>query len=190
MNLLIAALVLAAITCIPALELRASIPVGFFALNATCAKAAALFGLPWSDLPAIDLRMGLLIALLCVGANIVLGILCFELLLPLLRLARRWGWFERRVWPIFERRQEKLRPQVEKYGEWGLALFIGIPLPGTGAVTGAIGAFLLGFERRRFYLANLLGVLLAGVCVTALCFLILNGAVAEDSFLRRLFIKG
>ena len=56
-------------------------------------------------------------------------------------------------------------------------------------MTGAIGAFLLGFDRKRFYLANVAGVLLAGACVTALCFLILNGAVAEDSLLRRLFLK-
>ena len=64
-----------------------------------------------------------------------------------------------------------------------------MPLPGTGAVTGAVGAFLLGFDRRRFYLANAVGVLLAGICVTVLCLLIQNGAVAEGSWLRRLLIK-
>ena len=70
-----------------------------------------------------------------------------------------------------------------------MALFIGVPLPGTGAVTGAVGAFLLGFSRRRFYLANCLGVLMAGICVAVVCYLILNGMVAEDSLVRRLFIK-
>lgn len=185
MNLVIAILLLALITCIPALELRASIPVGFFALNATCEKLAALVGMEWTPL-ALDWWW---VAIICVAANIILGILVFEVLLPCLNLMRRWTWFDTRLWPHVERRREKLRPMVEKYGEWGLALFIGVPLPGTGAVTGAVGAFLLGFDRRRFYLANLAGVLLAGVAVTIICVLIQNGVVAEDSWIRSLFIK-
>lgn len=173
MDLILALLFLAALTCVPALELRASIPAGFFALE-------KMFGVTvgwwW-------------VALLCVAANILLGVAVFEILLPCLGLMRRWAWFDKKVWPLFERRREKLRPAVEKYGEWGLTLFIGVPLPGTGAVTGAVGAFLLGFDRRRFYLANAVGVLIAGVCVTALCLLIQNGVVAEGSWLRRLLIK-
>ena len=186
MSLFLALLVLAAITCIPALELRASIPVGFFALAPAVEKTARLLGL--DHVAAPDLHWSAVVAV-CLLANVFLGLLVYEILLPCLRAMRRWGWFDRRVWPFFERRQEKLRPTVEKYGEWGLALFIGIPLPGTGAVTGAVGAFLLGFRRRRFYLANLAGVLLAGLCVTALCLLIQNGVVADDSWLRKLFIK-
>lgn len=185
MNWLIALALLCAITCIPALELRASIPVGFFALEPMCQKVAATLGVGWEPLTLNPW----LVAGVCVAANVLLGVAVFEVLLPGLRMMRRWGWFDRRVWPMLARRQEKLRPVVARYGEWGLAIFIGVPLPGTGAVTGAVGAFLLGFERRRFYLANLAGVLLAGICVTALCFLILNGVVAEESLLRRLFIK-
>lgn len=173
MNLTLALLFLVALTCVPALELRASIPAGFFALEKMFGVAVGWW---W-------------VAVLCVAANILLGVAVFEILLPCLGLMRRWAWFDKKVWPLFERRREKLRPAVEKYGEWGLALFIGVPLPGTGAVTGAVGAFLLGFNRRRFYLANAVGVLIAGVCVTALCLLIQNGAVAEGSWLRRLLIK-
>ena len=51
----------------------------------------------------------------------------------------------------------------------------------------SVGAFLLGFDRRRFYLANAAGVLLAGVCVTIICLLIQNGMVGEDSWIRSLF---
>lgn len=185
MNLILAVILLALITCIPALELRASIPVGFFALNATCEKVAALFGLDWVPV-AFDWWW---VAALCIGANIILGIFVFEVLVPCLNLMRRWPWFDRSFWPHVERRRERLRPMVEKYGEWGLALFIGVPLPGTGAVTGAVGAFLLGFDRRRFYLANLAGVLIAGIAVTAICLLIQNGVVGEDSWIRHLFIK-
>jgi multidrug efflux pump subunit AcrA (membrane-fusion protein) len=48
----------------------------------------------------------------------------------------------------------------------GLALFIGIPLPGTGAYTGAAGAFALGMKKRQFAIANIAGVCMAGIAVT------------------------
>ena len=160
-------------TCIPALELRFSIPMGFFVL-----KTVEGVPLDWWW-----------IALICISANVVLGIGVYEVLLPILRFMCRFTWFAEKIWKHVEHRREKLQPMVEKYGEWGLALFIGVPLPGTGAVTGAAGAFLLGFKRSRFYVANLIGVLIAGICVTALCLLIQYGLVSDDSILRTLFIK-
>jgi uncharacterized membrane protein len=173
MNLFLIILELFIFTCIPALELRFSIPMGFFAL-----KTEAGVPLDWWW-----------VALICTSANILLGIGVYEILLPILRFMCRFKWFAEKFWKHVEHRRDRLRPVVEKYGEWGLALFIGVPLPGTGAVTGAAGAFLLGFKRSRFYVANLVGVLIAAICVTVLCLLIQEGFVAEDSLLRTLFIK-
>ena len=155
------------LTLIPALELRASIPYGVFGTK-----------VPWY-----------LVFLLCVVANIVLGWFVFWLMGPLFQLFRKWRWFDTRVWPWLERRQEKLRPYVEKYGEWGVALFIGVPLPGTGAYTGAFGSYLMRLNPRKFFVANIAGVLLAGVAVTALCLLVNAGFVTEDSVLAKLFLK-
>ena len=183
--MIIAILLLFAVTCIPALELRASIPIGFFALDATCGKVAQLLGLDWAP---VELDWWWIV-LICTISNIILGMLVFEVLLPLLEFTRRWKWFDKKIWPHFEKRREKLRPAVEKYGEWGVAVFIGIPLPGTGAVTGALGAFLLGFKRKKFYLANMAGVLMAAACVTIVCLCIQQGVVGEDSWIRKLFIK-
>jgi uncharacterized membrane protein len=158
-------------TLVPGLELRASIPIGFFNQD-----IAGSMGRP-------------LVVVACLVSNIVLGMLVFWLMGPAERLLRRWGWFDRRIWPIIARAQHKLHPYVEKYGEWGVAVFIGVPLPGTGAYTGAFGSYLLGLDRRKFLIANALGVLMACVLVTALCVLIDQGAVAEESWLRRLFLK-
>ncbi len=172
MDLFLTIVILAAYTVIPALELRFSIPMGIFA------SSILPMQLDWWWIVAI-----------CLLANIVLGIGVYEILVPILQFMRRWAWFEQRLWPIVERCREKLRPTVEKHGEWGLALFIGVPLPGTGAVTGAAGAALLNFDRKRFYIANIAGVLIAGICVTAVCLLILHGAIGEDSWISKLFIK-
>lgn len=167
---MLAILQLIIITFIPCLELRASIPVGFF--------SAIKDQLSWP-----------MVALICTLTNIGVGLVTFWLMGPVILLFRRWAWFERRIWPRLEKTQHKLRPYVEKYGEWGLAIFIGVPLPGTGAYSGALGAFLLGFDRRRFLIANAIGVIGAGIAVTAICLMIQHGAIADDSLIRRIFIK-
>lgn len=48
-----------------------------------------------------------------------------------------------------------------------LALFVGIPLPGTGAWTGSLAASLLGINMKKGILAVLVGVLIAGLIITA-----------------------
>lgn len=163
--------VLVATTLIPGLELRASIPVGFFANDIR--GSLGIWG----------------VVAICLVANILLGVAVFSLMSLAENILRRWRWFDDNIWPRLEKRQEKLRPLIEKYGVWGVAVFIGVPLPGTGAYTGAMGAYLLKLDKKRFWLANALGVTIAAIAVTAICLFIDNGVVAEDSFVRRLFLK-
>jgi uncharacterized membrane protein len=47
----------------------------------------------------------------------------------------------------------------------GLAAFVAVPLPGTGAWTGALIAYLLGMNRKRAALAIAAGVIAAGIMV-------------------------
>ncbi|MGI5925152.1 MAG: COG2426 family protein [Lentisphaeria bacterium] len=146
------------ITLLPGLELRASIPVGMFGGEWVSA------GLPWP-----------LVAIICIIANILIGWGVFFLLNPMLYLIRRIPFCERLVVRYLERARKKLKPQIDKYGFWGLAIFIGIPLPLTGAYTGAAGAFTLGMDSKQFMLANVVGVIIAGVIVTGICLLIQAG---------------
>lgn len=60
---------------------------------------------------------------------------------------------------------------IEKYERIGLALFVAIPLPITGAWTGSVAAVLLGMSFKRSLLSIFLGVLIAGVIVTCLTLL-------------------
>ncbi|MEM2899583.1 MAG: small multi-drug export protein, partial [Thermoplasmata archaeon] len=50
-----------------------------------------------------------------------------------------------------------------------LLIFVGIPLPMTGAWTGALASYLFGFELKRAFLANFIGVIIAGVIVAIVC---------------------
>ncbi|PIU51880.1 ligand-binding protein SH3 [Candidatus Desantisbacteria bacterium CG07_land_8_20_14_0_80_39_15] len=59
-------------------------------------------------------------------------------------------------------RTEKKSDIIQKYGFWGLAIFVCIPLPVTGAWTGCVAGFLLQMKFWRAFFAILLGVLIAG----------------------------
>lgn len=54
---------------------------------------------------------------------------------------------------------------IEKYGPWGLWIFVAIPLPGTGAWTGALIAAMMGISLKKSFPAIATGVLTAGIIV-------------------------
>lgn len=58
---------------------------------------------------------------------------------------------------------EKNKEKISKYGFWGVAVFIMIPLPGTGAWTGSLVAAVLDMPFWKAMLSALLGVMAAGV---------------------------
>ena len=77
-----------------------------------------------------------------------------------------------------EKRYSYIRKQLAKgiVGAcffWGLALFVGIPIPGTGAWTGAMVASLLKMNRKKSILAIFLGILLASLIMSVLSYGIL-----------------
>ena len=72
---------------------------------------------------------------------------------------------------------------IKKYSFWGLVIFVGIPLPGTGGWTGALIAALLGLRLKRSLPAIFIGVLLAGVIMTALTMVVMAGLTEGMGFL-------
>ena len=62
-----------------------------------------------------------------------------------------------------EEKAEKNKGKVMKYASFGLALFVGIPLPGTGAWTGTLAASILDMDFKKSVLAVVGGVVLAGI---------------------------
>ena len=72
----------------------------------------------------------------------------------------------------------KNRAKVEKYGFWGLLMFVAIPLPGTGAWTAALVAAMLDMRLKKAVPAICIGVISAGLIVT-LAYAGLFGAVGE-----------
>ena len=64
-----------------------------------------------------------------------------------------------------EKRAENKSETVQKYAFWGLFILVAIPLPGTGAWTGALVAAMLEMPLKKAFPAIMLGVLGAAVIV-------------------------
>ena len=147
------------LTFVPALELRASIPYGVLVAKQ-----------PWFPVLAV-----------AVVANIVLGPIIFFLLDKFMHLLLRIPLVDRMWNRMIRKTQKKIHPLVEKYGILGLSVFIGIPLPGSGVYSGAVGGYLLGFTKKEFYLSTVIGVLIAATAVTIV---VMTGAGAFGFFIK------
>ena len=134
------------ISAAPLAELRGGIPVALFR-----------FDLPWYSAFGVAFVGNLL--------PVPFLILFLD---PISRTLSRIKLFERMLDWVFERTRKR-GGIVERYNRIGLVLLVGIPLPWTGAWTGSILAFLLGLKLKQAFPYILLGVLIAGVIVTAFC---------------------
>ena len=141
------------LTFLPALELRASIPYGILIARLNPAE----------------------VFVVAVVANVLVGIVIFLLLDRLVRLFTKIQFIKDIYNRLVARTQRKVQPYVERFGTIGIALFIGVPLPGSGVWTGALAAHLLGLKFRKFVIADIVGVLIAAVAVTAVSLGLLNG---------------
>ena len=65
---------------------------------------------------------------------------------------------------------EKHKGQIERLGFWGLILFVGIPLPGTGAWTGCLIAPVLEMDRKKSFIAAMIGILMASIIMMLISF--------------------
>ncbi len=66
---------------------------------------------------------------------------------------------------IFSRTRSK-SDMINKYKYYGVMLFVGIPLPFTGAWTGSLASYLFGFNKKKTLVAIFLGLLISGTIVT------------------------
>lgn len=129
-----------------------------------------------SMVPILELRGGLLAARL-LGINIVRAIwfcvvgnvIPVPFILLLITPVFNWLKKARTFRPIVEKLESRAMgksEQIEKYQFWGLVLFVGIPLPGTGAWTGSLIASLLGVKFKKAFPAVLLGLVMATVIMS------------------------
>ncbi len=130
-----------------------------------------------SMLPLLELRGGILAAsflqveyvkgaLICLIGNIIPIPFILLFITPIFNWLKKTKLFRPLVEGLEKRAMGKSE-QIQKYEFVGLMLFVGIPLPGTGAWTGALIAALMAIKLRKAVPAIFLGIILA-LCIMSL----------------------
>lgn len=134
------------VAALPIAELRLSIPIAIYAFDFD--PISAFF--------------------LSVIGNMIPVVPLLLFLEPVSNFLRQWKTWDGFFTWLFNRTRHKHSAQFEKYGSIGLAVFVGVPLPATGAWTGCAAAFVFGFNFKNAFIAIFAGVILAGIIVTLL----------------------
>ena len=133
-----------------------------------------------SLMPILELRGGMLAAtllkipyirglIICIIGNILPIPFVLFLLEKVLELFEKWS-VTRKVVRWLEKKAQSKRSQIDKYGYLGLILFVGIPLPGTGAWTGSLVAIMLGLDKKKSFICIIIGVILASIIMSILSY--------------------
>jgi len=160
-------LVVLVISALPISELRGAIPI---AIN--------LFHFPW--------HYALLLAII---GNLLPVPFLLLFLDTFSRLLSKISIFEKMLHWLFERTRRRGKI-INRYERIGLALFVAIPLPVTGAWTGSLAAVLFGLKFKHAFLSIFIGVFIAGTIVTCLSLLGWTGAIIAGIGLSGLAIFG
>ena len=134
-------------SALPVTELRATIPVAI---------------LSWKMNPILALFLAV------VGNTIPIFIIMLSLD-KLTELCSRYSKFLTKIiYIVLKKTRIKTFGKIEKYGLLALFFFVAIPLPGTGAWTGSIAAWLFGIKLRKAFLPILLGIITSGIIMVLL----------------------
>jgi len=137
--------------------------------------------------PILELRGGLIAAsllgldpvrayIISIIANIIPIPIILWFVKAVLDFMKKHNIMEKFVLWLEEKVNSK-KESIEKAEFWGLLLFVGIPLPGTGAWTGCLIAALLGIEKKKAFLAATLGVIMASIIMMFLSYGVLGAII-------------
>ena len=140
-----------------------------------------------SLMPILELRGGLLAAsllhveyiralIICVVGNILPIPVVLLFLKKILDLLEKWH-VTKKIVDWLMKKVDNKREKIDKYGYMGLILFVGIPLPGTGAWTGSLLAVVLGLDRKKSFICIIIGILLAAIIMSILSYGILGSFI-------------
>lgn len=129
--------------------------------------------------PILECRLGMFTAIVLLNMNPFVGFIISFLgnILPIPFILLLINWiFEvlkkvpgiKKIIIWLEEKTLRKRDKIDKYGIWGLLIFVAIPLPGTGGWTGALLASLLHLDKKKSFGVISIGVFIAGLIITIL----------------------
>ena len=152
----------------------AEVVAQWFSDNLHLSKDAIVFII--SMIPILELRGGLIVAKFfeinlwkAIGLCIVGNIIPVPFILKFITPIFTWLKKTKRFSPMVHRLEKKSMgksEKIQKYEFWGLMLFVGIPLPGTGAWTGSLIAALLNMKFSKAFIAVICGIIMATIIMS------------------------
>ncbi|NHF59436.1 small multi-drug export protein [Flavobacteriaceae bacterium TP-CH-4] len=145
-----------------------------------------LFTFLWSISPFGEAKVGIPFGMLN-GLNIyAVFVICFfanVLVFPLMsfflhsvnKYFLRWNFYKKSALYVARRAKTGSGRNIEKYGFWGLILFVMLPLPGTGVYAGSIASYLFKMERQKAFIANTIGVFFSSAIIWTMTLLSMKG---------------
>ena len=135
-----------------------------------------------SMVPILELRGGLIAArvldvnliaanIICVIGNMIPVPFILFFITPIFNWMKKFKIF-RPIAEYFEKKALGKKDALNKGIFWGLLLFVGIPLPGTGAWTGSLLASMMGIEIKKSAPPIMLGVVLAAAIMSIVTYFI------------------
>lgn len=154
-------------------------------LGKTISKEMIVFII--SLMPLLELRGGLIAAsilnipyikaaVICIVGNILPIPFILLFLNRIFDLMEKWEPTKKLV-KFFRNRAHKNKSKIDKYGFWGLVLFVGIPLPGTGAWTGALVSSVFNMDIKKSALAIFIGIILAFIIMSIVSYGIIGNII-------------
>ncbi|MGM1055623.1 MAG: COG2426 family protein [Bacteroidota bacterium] len=130
----------------------------------------------WSISPFGEAKVGIPYALLnnvnyylaftvCLAANVMVFPIMQFFLNYINKYLLKWRFYKRSALYVARKAKVGAGKNVQKYGFYGLLLFVMVPIPGTGVYAGTIAAWILGLEKKRAFMAIAIGIYLSCVIV-------------------------
>ena len=132
----------------------------------------AKVGIPYGMVRGVNIY---LVFIFCFIANVFVFPLMMFFLEKVNTYLLRWHWYKKAALWVARRAKLGSGDKIQKYGFWGLLLFVMIPLPGTGVYAGSIATYLFKVERKKAFFANTVGIFLSSVIVWVTTLLTMKG---------------
>ena len=122
----------------------------------------AKVGIPYAIFNDVNIYLALLF---CFIANVLVFPVMLFFLDSVNHYFLRYRFYKKSA--IYVARKAKLgaKKNVQKYGFWGLIIFVMLPIPGTGVYAGTIATYLFVLDRKQAFLANTVGIFLSCLIV-------------------------
>lgn len=132
----------------------------------------AKVGIPYAILNDVNIYVAFIF---CFIANVLVFPLMIFFLDSINRYFFKWRLYKKSSVYVARKAKTGAQKGIEKYGFWGLMIFVLVPLPGTGVYAGTIASYIFKIDRKKAFLANTIGIFISCIIIWVSTVLAMKG---------------